>query len=342
MSEVQNQTLDAADVLYPQPEEIQDTAPEEAPSEPEQPQIEAAQLEQPETEQSDQEPTEETAEATPAEPEEPVVEDEGDTIASFSELISHQEWDPEWANSLNVDIKVDGEIKQVPLSELVASHQTMEAAQNRLDEGKQILAQANESANKIAEQSNEHLAASVALTQLADKLFEIDAAEANLAELRESDPTQYMLKKEELQARRVAIDNVKREAAKLLQTQTAELAGGEQSVEQIQAYQTEQQKLLIDRIPEWKEDSKLAETQAGEMITYLTGSYEFTEDQINQPWDHRLFDMARKAMLWDRQQQRQEAATKKVVKIPKRLPPGPPAPEKEGPKDAAEILYPNS
>jgi hypothetical protein len=67
---------------------------------------------------------------------------------------------------------------------------------------------------------------------------------------------------------------------------------------------------LLEALPEWK-DPKMAAKEKAELMQYATVNLGFTEDQVGQISDHRAILALRKAMLYDRGQQR--AATRKPV-----------------------------
>ena len=52
----------------------------------------------------------------------PQPEPEGEAIGSLPELIEHYELDPEWANTLKVPVKVDGQASEATLADLVANY----------------------------------------------------------------------------------------------------------------------------------------------------------------------------------------------------------------------------
>ena len=320
---------DTASILYPaQPAEEGEQEEQEAGGEEEQ--------------QEEQQNTgEESPEAEPSEEnqtDDDLEEEEAETITSFSQLVEHQEWDPEWAKTLTATTVVDGETKEVPITDLVASYQTLDAAEKRLDDAKSKSQLVNQELATQTEQVKGQLAQADGLIQLAEKLFGLDASEANLAALREQeDQTAYLVAKDQLAERRKAIDAVKTQAAMLFQA-AAQQINAPMSDDEKQSLIAEEQTKLLERIPEWK-DEETHQKEASELVAYLTDSYAYTQEQIGDAIDHRLFDMARKAMLYDRQQANVQAAKKKVVTIPKVMKPGTKASESEGPKDAAEILY---
>jgi len=90
-------------------------------------------VKKPEETKTEELPPEPTAEGDPP-AEEP--EKEESPISSFSELIEHYELDPDWATTLRVPVKIDGQTSEATMADLVASYQIKEAATHRLEEAK--------------------------------------------------------------------------------------------------------------------------------------------------------------------------------------------------------------
>ena len=266
------------------------------------------------------------------------TEEDGETITSFADLIEHQEWDPAWAAQLLIPVKVDGETSEVAMSELVASYQKGEAADKRLEDAKARAATINQGLSQASESVKAQLVEVASVMHLAEQIFGLEAQEANLADLRDSDPTTYLVEKDILAEKRAAIERVKQEATKIFQSASAELSAPV-TPEDKHAFQQEQAAQLVDAIPEWKADPKLQAQQAQELTGYLYETYKFTEEQLDNAPDYRLFIMARKAMLYDRSTAKTQAAQHRVMKIPKVMKPGSSRPAAKPPRDHAEVLY---
>lgn len=80
--------------------------------------------------------------------------------------------------------------------------------------------------------------------------------------------------------------------------------------------------LMLERIPEWKADPKLATRERKEIREYLTADGFGTEDEIDSVLDSRIFVLARGAMLWDRIQKNGKEALVEKTKGRKVLKPG--------------------
>src|SRR5690606_11962631 len=58
-------------------------------------------------------------------------------ITSFSELLEHYQLDPDWAQNLKVQVKVNRKEMEVPFADLVKSYQIRQATEAELKEAKE-------------------------------------------------------------------------------------------------------------------------------------------------------------------------------------------------------------
>lgn len=287
-------------------------------------------------------PVEQPATAAPEEPEEPVEkvsledaqgsgeeaetnsEEEGVTISTFDELVESQGWDPEWANSLEIPVKVDGESSKAKIADLVKSYQMTQAAEKRLEEAKE---KAKSQYQALAEKQKEldatvRVAASVLQKQL-DQVGEEEKS-VDWKTLESQDPGEAALKRQKFAERRAAVRGEIGELAKAYQQhqQKTELETHEKQAQKL----LQEREALLTKLPEWKDEDTAAAEQKS--LTEYLHSQELSEDAIHQTaFDHKLLIIARKAMLYDQIKQKAEPAKKKLVKVPKTLKPGSPKPE---------------
>lgn len=152
-----------------------------------------------------------------------------------------------------------------------------------------------------------------ALSQLEQKLIH-DANVANLtpqewADLKQSDPAAYLLKRDEMQSRMAEIQQVQQQNA-LRQHQQTE----QQRAEALKKLE-EQEILLAKRIPAWS-DSQARSTLQTQISEYLHESG-FKPEEIGNLADARLVETAYKAMQWDKLQKSKPLVTKKIAEAPK-------------------------
>lgn len=307
---------------------------------------------QEETKPDEGEQAAEVAEQTELPPDEPThqteqqeEEETGEPIRSFSELVDIEEWDPEWADSLVLNQKIDGEEREVTIGELRNVHQTLEAATKRLDDAKTkskvILDEADQAKNITAEK----LAEAAALTLMVEETLGLKDADQRLDQIRrEQGDTAYLVEKDKVDSLRQKVGQLKAYTSESMQAVMSQMNGGMTDAEKQELAQSEHVKLL-ERIPAWKDQPELASQETKEMVEYLQAEYAYEDDQISESLDHRLWDMARKAMLYDRGQKAAGVTKKELKKIPmKRMRPSSNAETASRPKskDRVSTMYGSS
>ena len=122
--------------------------------------------------------------------------------------------------------------------------------------------------------------------------FQREFQGVNWSELAANDPAAYVQK-------RHAFDERQRTLALAVgQLQNAKAQQSAISAEETQQRLIEEQRKLIEKVPDWK-DAKKAAAESAELREYLTGlGYE--PEEVNGVTDHRAVLLARKAMLYDR------------------------------------------
>lgn len=267
-------------------------------------------------------------------------EESEEPIRSFSELVESQGWDPEWANSLTLTKKVDGETREVTIGELLRVDQTLDAATKRLEESKEkskaILAEADgerqEAAKKLAE--------SAAVLTFLEDFLGLKNAEQTLQKIRqEKGDTAYLVEKDRLEALQGQLGKLRNYTSEAM-TEFLNRQGGMSETEMAEAAEQGHQKLL-EMIPEWKDNPDLQQSEVKEMVSYAQ-EMGYSDDQIQQTLDPNLWNMLRKAMLYDRS----KAAAKQTEKVVKKIPtmrPSATNPKKEDKKrDRVSTFYGNS
>lgn len=277
--------------------EVEETAPEPPIEEGEEPiEAEAA------------EPADETNET-----EEP--KEEETVISSVDELIAQQEWDAEWFNSLSVPVKIDGEVAKAKISDMVASYQTQEAANKRLVEAKEKAKVQNQALAEKGEQLKSQFAAVAGILEQSEKLLTADIAKIDWEALRQQDPAEWSAKRQDFAERKAQIDQLKAGAVAEYQKHN-HLSKAEQD-ESKRAVLLQEHERLLEKIPAWK-DAKVRETETKKVSNYLLNQG-LSQEEIAEASDHRLVNLAYKAMLFDESMAKVDTAKKKVVTIPKMM-----------------------
>ena len=216
----------------------------------------------------DKEPVEEVAKE---EVESPPIETLDDLIRSFEmspdDFLSH--------------IKVPTEDgRQVPLKSIIDNFRNAprvnEAARKAVEDfeaAKQERAQAMEARRNGIERLD-------SLVSVLSAQLQHDESGTELERLKEEDPAQYYLKKDEIRERERIIERAKAE----VEEQQKKSAQENQQVWQ-QVYQREANALITAK-PEWKDDARWTEARSD--ISDLLKSRGFTDEQIGGMVDHRL------------------------------------------------------
>lgn len=246
-------------------------------------------------------------------------------ISSISQLAEKFELDPDWLETVEVDVKINGQEGKAKLADLKKSYQITQAAEQRLAEAKD---KAKAEAVAIAQKRdllNAEYGKVASLIDNAERLFTQEYQHTDWNKLRTDDPAEFSAKKAEYDERKKAIDQLK---AGAVQQYQASMAANRQEMEsQRQAYLAEESEKLRAAIPEWK-DEKVQKAEAQEIAQYLA-SQGYSKEEIANASDSRAIVTARKAMLYDKGQNKTELAKKKVLTIPKVMKPGTPKPPEQ-------------
>ena len=255
--------------------------------------------------------------------------DDGHEVQTLDELATHLEVEPDWLKTLKVQKKINGEVTDITLGDLLETDQSKDAAIQQLEDAKAIRAEAKKEVQQQRDEAETNLGVTVGLLALAEKLFNADAESADLAKLRETDTEAYLIQKDELATRRAALDDVKAKLKESIQaTRATDSTPDPKTVQEHRAK-------LIDKMPSLADDENRA----------ILGKYlldvGFTAEEIRANPDYRLYVFAEKARRYDELQAKTDKAKTTVTKIPKVMKPGSTsnATEKKDPKDRADILY---
>ena len=285
--------------------------------------VEEAPQEAPQEEQAAEEASETIVEEAPeaaveesSEAEEQSAEaaTEEEPIDSWEDLVESQAWEPEWANNLKVGVKVDGEESKVALSDLRASYQMQEAAENRLNESKEKAKALNQAVADKSEQLNEQFSVAAKLIADAEGILNSDEAKID-PNLRRQDPAEWAAQEREIDKRRQTLAKLKTDAQGEYQ-KAAQQNQAERDKQLAEVMEGEQAKLST-AIPEWANEV-VAKAEKAKVSQYLQ-SVGFTEQEVNQAYDSRMIVMARKAMLHDERDTKIEPQKKRLKTVPKTL-----------------------
>lgn len=205
-------------------------------------------------------------------------------------------------------VTVQGEEKEIPLSELLKGYQLesdyriktsqiaeqARAAQAQMQQAQQLQAQYAQQLQAYSQQLQS---------------MQPQPPDPNLIA---SDPVGFLQQQQAYQAWQAQVQQVQFEQQQLTQAQQQQQAAA------IQAKMAEQQSLLLKAIPDWADESK-AKAGKTELASYLQ-KIGFNPDEIASAHDHRAIVMARKAMLYDQLQSKQSQVNQKVANLPPKPP----------------------
>lgn len=283
-----------------QPPEEDATHPDpEATSEAEEPKQQQAEEQEPES----------------SEMEEP-TEDESEPVTHFNELADHLGVEEDFLESLIVPTKVNGEERSATIKDLIATYQKSESADLKLmnlAEQRKAFDAETAKANEALQQEWSRVQAMN--TELQNMLSGDD--EAQLSELRHTDPAEYAARMADRQQRLQKAQKVQTEMAKMQQ---------EKVLTEYQHRVNSERQRLLQALPDWA-DEKTAERENVELRSYLKSSGledweidgKFENGMLVHPGiiDHRAIVLARKAMLYDRSRQGTEPKKTKLKTLPK-------------------------
>ena len=177
----------------------------------------------------------------------------------------------------------------------------------------QALAQERQTLEADMEKLNaERQAYAQLLPQLQRQLSgEVTAEEqAQLEQLRETDPMQYMMAKDQITARQEKAQAVKAEMERVQKSMA------EEQQKQLATYIQNENAMLFEKLPEWR-DQEVAKKEGQELSEFLK-SQGYTEDEIRSLYDHRGVIMARLAKIgFEAQAKIKKAPRQKVRKVAK-------------------------
>jgi hypothetical protein len=248
--------------------------------------------------------TPETEEAAPTEEEESTEETQDESLEEESEEEAEEESEAESEESDEEDeeellyaVKVDGEEQEVSLDELLKGY----SRQSDYTKKTQELSSDRKGMEELQQKYNSEMAQIQAerqqyteyLNQIVENSMGGLDKYANLDwdRLKESDPIEYITKREEYREAQEKIQSMRNEQAVAQQKQSEE-------TKQLHASMVfEEHKKLVSAIPEWGEPEKQKEL-AADVRKYALGQG-FSEEELSSLVDHRSVLVLMKAAKFD-------------------------------------------
>jgi hypothetical protein len=215
-------------------------------------------------------------------------------------------------------VKIDGEERNVTADELVKSYQLEQAAQKRMQEAATERKEVEAERQAIAQQREQY---EQALNVLAQQLTVQEPTQEYWDQLYKEDPLEYVRQRDSMRDRKEKLAQTQQEQLRIQQEKQQE------AIQAHQKYLAEQQTRLLERIPEWRDESVAAkEKQAVIQYAQRIG---FSEQELQSASDSRAIEALRKAYLYDELMAKKPVAKKKVSKAPKVTKAGKPASKNE-------------
>ena len=291
---VSEETTETTEAAVEAPEETLEAVSEEQ-EEPIEP-VETAQADSEEVEDSAQTDVEEQAGAE-------AIELEAD---QFAEILNLK------PDNLVVDddgvkfrAKVDNEVVDVSLEQLLNAYQGDAKLTNRSKEIAKLEQAQQEHLSRLAEQSNQFAQQSTAVLEALKDKYVNPYSQEDLKTLREDDPAEYAARKAEIKERESEFANLVNNA--LGTVQQAQTTQNEEMQRQYGEYLKAEGEKTLKAIPEWKTVEK-------DVFQHALNDG-FTEQELGQIADSRLLKWAYQSMMYEKGIT--GAKQKKVRTVPK-------------------------
>jgi len=258
----------------------------------------------------DEEVVEETQEAEEVEEEAPESEEEGQAEEETEEEVAEEEeYDVVAEEDLKYTIKVDGEELEVGIDELKNGYQRQadytrksQALAEQRKETEQI-----QSERQRLEQERQMYANGLQMLQEQQNARLQEFNSTDWEALKNEDPYQYMLKKDEYRDAQEKVQNVQQQQV-IIQQERADEA------QKARAHFVQQEYArLVQALPEWNDKESTVKKDVQEYAK----SVGFLPEEINQLADHRSVLIIKKAMEYDKLTTKVAPKKKAVKKVPK-------------------------
>ena len=262
---------------------------------------------------SDEEVVEEIEEAENTEeeaPEEGQAEEEvEEEVSAESEESEEEEFEVVAEEDLKYTIKVDGKEYEVGIDELKSGYQR----QADYTRKSQALAEQRKETENIQsermqlEQERQMYANGLQMLQEQQTAKLQDFDKVDWETMKEEDPYQYMLKKDEYRDAQERVNNAAQQQALIQQEQQS-------AAQQVRGQFVQQEYArLVAALPEWNDKDSTIKKDIQEYAT----SVGFRPEEINQLADHRSVLVIKKAMEFDKLTKKVAPKKKAVKKVPK-------------------------
>jgi hypothetical protein len=206
------------------------------------------------------------------------------------------------------EVKINGEVKKVKQSDLIAGYQKGEDYTQKTAAVAEERRQAQAERQMLAQQSQVYLSNIQAMqAQIAQAVRTGNVAEPDPS-LIQTDPVEYLQQQQRYNQAKEAWSKLQAEEQVILQRQQHE---AEQRYSQTLMTQKEQ---LLAKLPEWKDQTKM-QTEVAELKKFLQ-SEGYDAKEVDGIVDARAVTLARKAWMYDKLMSNKQAVEQKVKQAP--------------------------
>ena len=235
-------------------------------------------------------------------------EDEGPQYESLDHFLTENKLDPESFRALPVTVKIDGETKTVPLSDVIKSYQLESHVHNKSAQVAEVQKQVEQEKAAARELVRQQLTQNQALADLGQQMLTQEYQRVDWNNLRISNPAEYAAKFTEFQQRQAQITQYVQQVQ--AQQQHAQQA---QQQDLARIVQLERQKML-EIVPEWNDPQKFSAD--AEVMQKYAKSNGFTEQELSNLFDHRMMRILHDAARYGELKAAKPEALKKVRAAP--------------------------
>lgn len=245
----------------------------------------------------------------------PEGEEQPASWENLDQFLTENQLDADQFKSIPVAVKIDGETRHVPLSDVIKSYQLEGHVNNKSMELSNARRAFDEEQAQVRQRITQQIQHNEALGKLAMEQLNVDYQRIDWNALRQNDPGQYAALFADFQQRQQAIGNY------LGQIEQQKAQDAERARQELgQKTQTETQRLL-DARPEWRDQAAFVKDR-DQMVSNAKNNYGFSDAELNSIYDHRYMLVLHDAARFRALQAAKPEAIKRVREAPKMAKPG--------------------
>lgn len=239
-----------------------------------------------------------------------------DTLAAYLGLAEEQVFEAE-DGKVYINAKVDGEITQVPMDEVVKSYQLLKHVNNKsmmVSEQQKMVAQEYQTVRTEAANRFQVLDK---MSEALEQQFMSQYQNVDWQRLRVENPAEYVAAQQDFQQMMASLQQAKQ--VTIQQRAQLEAIQAEREEREYAQVLAQQAQLVLQNIPAWKNPgTRVAESNA--IRAFLSESYGYSDQELNGVTDFRQIQVIRDAMAYRKGKQ---VAEQKIQKpVPKFQKPG--------------------